>query len=125
MKSLFLFISAIIIIIALVIRLAIIDSFVELALGSSVIFLLGVYMLFLMAENNILNIVYFDKLKKCGEKHNRILHYFVVIIGLWSMEALFLFYTPENPILNGLRIFLMFFFAIGSIMLLTQLIKNK
>jgi len=106
-------------------RLFTANSLLECLIGYFAIFLFGTFSLYLIFENKLKTISFFNPLRQFINKNLLILDYVGIIVGLTLLEILFLSYTPDNPLMNALRLFLMSFFGVGIVTLIIQIVRVK
>ena len=99
------------------------SSLFEIAFGSIVAISFGLFSLYLIFEKQIKSTILYNDFKISYNnnpiKWQRIPFIFTLVI----MEILFYLYTPENFVINGIRILLMILFFIGILLFLLQIIS--
>lgn len=125
MKSLLILLSSVIVTVISVRRLLVAASLAEFLIGGVIAVLFGSLSLYLIFEQKVKSISFLNSYKQYIIENRIIFHYVGIIIALLAMEVLIFFYTPESSVINGIRLFLMFFFALGIILLVLQLIRIK
>ena len=125
MKSLLILFSSIIVTVISVRRLLVADSMAEFIFGGVIATLFGTFSLFLIFKKKLKSISFLNSYRQYVFENKIIFRYVIIIIALVAMELLFFFYTPVSSVINGMRLFLMLFFAVGIILLVSQLIKIK
>ena len=101
------------------------NSILEYLIGYFAILLFGGFSLYLIFENKLKTVSFFNPLRQFINNNLLVLDYFGIIVGLTLLEFLFLFYTPDNPLMNGLRLFLIPFLGVGIVVLLIQIVRIK
>ena len=101
------------------------NSILEYLFGYFAILLFGGFSLYLIFENKLKTVSFFNPLRQFINNNLLVLDYFGIIVGLTLLEFLFLFYTPDNPLMNGLRLFLIPFLGVGIVVLLIQIVRIK
>ena len=117
MKSLFSIVSSLIITVISVRRGLEAESAVELLLACVVAFFFGLFSLYLIFEKALNNIDFFKKFNNFLYDNQITTHYIIYIFLLTIMEVFFIAYTPDSSIINYIRLFLIFLFLLGIIVL--------
>jgi len=125
MKSLLIISSSIIVSAISLKRLMVSDSMFELLFRVFLAVLFGTFSLYLIFEKSLKKLSIFDIFNRLINDNKIMMHYVALIIGLAVMEVLFYFYTPNSSAINTLRLFLMFFFALGIIILIIHIFRIK
>ena len=101
------------------------NSLLEYLIGYFAIFLFGAFSLYLIFENKLKTVSFFNPLRQFINNNLLVLDYFGIILGLTLLEILFLSYTPDNLLMNGSRLFLIALFGVGIVILLIQIVRIK
>jgi len=79
----------------------------------------------LLFENKRKKSQAFKSVAAFADRYRQEFYYSVHLLGLIGIGGIALFYTPENPIMDGIRIFCLIFCAVGIIILATLFVKLK
>jgi predicted lysophospholipase L1 biosynthesis ABC-type transport system permease subunit len=101
------------------------DSWPEFLVGLSIVFLFGSFSIFLLFENKIKKIPSIKRLAAFTERYRLEFWYSFNLLGLIAMAVAAIFSTPENAIMNGIRIFALIFCPVVIILLIIMLVKLK
>jgi hypothetical protein len=125
MKTMLIILSSVIITIVSLKRLLVAESPGELAFGAILSIVFGTLSVYLIFEKTFKSMPVFKKYENFISTHRLVVNCITLIVALLLIEALFLSYTPENPLLNILRLSLMLLFLVGIIIFLIQIFLSK
>lgn len=101
------------------------DSWLLFLFGGLAALVFGLFSIFLLFENKTKSIPASKRLAAFTERYRPEFYYSFHLFGLIAIGVAAFFYTPENPIMNGIRIFFLIFCALGITILAILLVKLK